>query len=96
MNWEQIKRRYAINLIPIGPEGKSLETDVFNLTVPQQHHYGRKGITWEECRQVLLSLELDPGDKPKLVPQLFRDGAVLCTFHSHCNLKQLADAGLIA
>jgi hypothetical protein len=96
VNRRVTKLRYAINLIPLDPEVSTLNIDVFNLTGGSQGHYERKGVSWEECRRGLKSLELDPGDKPDLVPQLFREGAVLCTFHSQCNLKQLADAGLIA
>ncbi len=95
MDRRKTKLRYAINLIPRDPEGRTLNVDVFNLTGGSQGHYERKGVSWEACRRGLKSLDLDPSDKPDLVPQLFRDGAVLCTFHSQCNLKQLADAGLI-
>jgi hypothetical protein len=95
MDRRETKLRYAINLVPLDPEGSALDIDVFNVTGGSQGHYERQGVAWEECRRGLSSLELDPGDKPELVPQLFRDGAVLCTFHSQCNLKQLADAGLI-
>ena len=90
------KLRYAIILVPRDRDGSTLNIDVFNLTGGSQGHYERKGVGWEECRRGLKSLDLDPGDKPDLVPQFFRDGASLCQFHSQCNLKQLADAGLIA
>jgi hypothetical protein len=95
MDWNETKWRYSISLIPQDPEGRTLEVQICNQTGRPQRHYGRKRITWEECSDGLKALELDPEDKPDSVPELFRQKAILCVFHSHCSVNQLANAGLI-
>jgi hypothetical protein len=92
---EGTKLEYAILLTQRQPvDDLTVDVSVINTTGSPKYSFERKGVKWGVIRNGLKHVQLDPSDKPDLIPFLVK-GTHFCEVHAHCSANDLIQAGIV-